>query len=1430
MITMEAAVPPSLEPDQLLAHILEHVHNLIPFDRGSLHLLDAGQNLLLPHSTYPEDGHAPAPIAPGSGIVGRVAGTRQPLLTTSPEADGPAPAPEEGGRSVLAAPLLVGGQLLGVLSLERLHPPPFEPHHLRLLEAMAAPTALALHTAQQHLALRAQNARLAAERQPLEAHHAISRLATADIPLEDLLSQAAAHLAALVGADACAITLWDREQQRPRRLASYGLDPNGSPPTAERPASVPSLTEHIIATGETVILNDAQALAEPPTSLIPDFKAQAVLGVPLVAHGRRMGAALLLDRAPGQRFGQADAERIGPLAAQLALIIDNHLLRQDARARLAQTSLLLETAAIVASSLDLDDILARALDLVRSALGVQHAAFLLYDRHTRTLVARPGASFGGGLRFAVDDPDNLIAASFTTGAPCLANTPDAVRLPAALRQQLTVENMLCTPLRVQDHAVGVLVLANRTGGGFTYSDGELLAAVSSHIAAAVRNAELLSDTRARLRESEALQRIAVITSATLDLDDMLTHAMRETVALMQTEAALLLMPDHSGRRLVAHRPSAVGLSPRVGGLGWPLDGHGHVIHAYHTGRPFTSNTQIDDANLEDTASLGLAVRNVISYPLNTRERTLGVLCLLNKQGRGFDEGDLELTRAIASQVAVSMESAQLFAAERARADLMTVINHIGQELSFLFDLPTLLRRAAQGIHDLMGYEAVYLFLLDERGESIHLAASAAADPALTLPAGSTLPLGRGVVGRTIQTGQPQNVPDVREDSDFLWPEPDVPVASCLAVPLRSGDRTLGTLHVASTRISHFNPTDEAALQTLAAQIATTIENARLYHQAQRRLLEQGIVHQIGQELVATLDYNELVNAVVQHMARALDTSSCSVLLYDAGQQHVNVAAICYSPTEAETIPVAPGQAVPLSEDPALRAALESGLPVVLNRDDPATPPADRARLAAGGQFARLLLPMVAHERTLGVVEWTESRAPRSFAPEDIRLASTLTTQVVVALENARLFRQMQRQARDQSFLREATVRFSRAIVMEDLLPQIAATAATALGADFTAVSLLEKGRLHIKATHPPDAALPPLFLERLSGPLERFPALVEALQKPQTLVMQPGHGSDAAAQSLAALLPDYHGTHLLTPILQRRVMIGVIEAVVASPLHRFDQGGIELIEGLAQQAGIAAENVRLIEELEQRALELAEANRLKSEFLASISHELRTPMNSIIGFSETLLSGIYGALDEKVSNRIERILRNGRSLLALIDDLLDIAKIEAGRLELDTQAVALADEIQTALFAFESQITAKGLAVEVEVPADLPPVQADPLRLRQIVNNLLSNAVKFTREGGITIRAGLEAGQLPRVWCAVTDSGIGIAPENHAIIFDEFRQVDGTTTREYSGTGLGLAITKKLLELMEGAIAVESEPGQGSTFTFWLPVAGVGAPPPEQAR
>jgi signal transduction histidine kinase len=279
---------------------------------------------------------------------------------------------------------------------------------------------------------------------------------------------------------------------------------------------------------------------------------------------------------------------------------------------------------------------------------------------------------------------------------------------------------------------------------------------------------------------------------------------------------------------------------------------------------------------------------------------------------------------------------------------------------------------------------------------------------------------------------------------------------------------------------------------------------------------------------------------------------------------------------------------------------------------------------------------------------------------------------------------------------------------------------------------------------------------------------------------------------------------------------GVLGAFVVARLtvRPFAEREVKVVEAFADQAAIAIQNVRLFNDIQQKSRELEVANRHKSEFLANMSHELRTPLNAIIGFSEVMLQGIFGDLNDKQREYQEDVLSSGKHLLTLINDILDLSKIEAGRMELDVSTFSLADAVDNGLTIVRERASRHGITLQAVLPNDLPPIEADERKVKQILYNLLSNAAKFTPDGGrVEVRASRENEHL-RI--DVQDTGIGIGAEDQAGVFEEFRQVGRERSRE--GTGLGLTLTKRFVELHGGRISLESTPGKGSTFSFTLPI------------
>jgi signal transduction histidine kinase len=293
---------------------------------------------------------------------------------------------------------------------------------------------------------------------------------------------------------------------------------------------------------------------------------------------------------------------------------------------------------------------------------------------------------------------------------------------------------------------------------------------------------------------------------------------------------------------------------------------------------------------------------------------------------------------------------------------------------------------------------------------------------------------------------------------------------------------------------------------------------------------------------------------------------------------------------------------------------------------------------------------------------------------------------------------------------------------------------------------------------------------------------------------------------------------LAIPLILRNEVIGVL-GVKRENMSEWADEEVSAVEVIANQVALALENARLSEEQIKTIEKLQEVDRLKSEFLTSMSHELRTPLNSIIGFADVIIQGIDGEVSDLAFNDVNLIYNSGQHLLALINDILDINKIEAGMLELVPEPLDVRTVVGDVLAATSSLLKDKPVELIVNIANDLPEVHADKLRLNQILLNLVSNAIKFTKKGEIVIEAEVFEDNPHQMFICVIDEGIGIPKDKFGTIFNRFSQADSSTTREYGGTGLGLPICKQLAEMHGGTIGVESEVGVGSKFFFTIPLA-----------
>jgi len=469
----------------------------------------------------------------------------------------------------------------------------------------------------------------------------------------------------------------------------------------------------------------------------------------------------------------------------------------------------------------------------------------------------------------------------------------------------------------------------------------------------------------------------------------------------------------------------------------------------------------------------------------------------------------------------------------------------------------------------------------------------------------------------------------------------------------------------------------------------------------------------------------------------------------------------------------------------------------------------------------LSVPMLRDGQPIGAITVTRAE-PAPFPQKQIELLKTFADQAVIAIENVRLFKELEARTGEltQSVdkltaLGEVSRAVSSTLDVETVLNTIVSRASQLAGADGGSVYEYDEQSeaFHLRATDNLDDEV--VVMARRT-PVPRSEGVLGRMAVTRKPVQVPDIGQPGAYRSPLRDVLLRTGTRALLaiPLLREDHLIGGLTVNKKTP-GEFPPEVLELLKTFASQSALAIQNARLFRELADKSRQLEVASQHKSEFLANMSHELRTPLNAIIGFSEVLTERMFGELNEKQEEYLKDIYASGTHLLSLINDILDLSKIEAGRMELELTDFDLPTAIENALTLVRERAGRRGITVHKSVDDRLGPIRADERKVRQVILNLLSNAIKFTPEGGrIEVRA------VPGDGCvevSVSDTGVGIAPEDQEAVFEEFRQVGGSAAKQ-EGTGLGLALSRKFVALHGGSIWVTSQVGAGSTFTFTLPL------------
>ncbi|HTL76418.1 MAG TPA: GAF domain-containing protein [Casimicrobiaceae bacterium] len=1152
---------------------------------------------------------------------------------------------------------------------------------------------------------------------------------------------------------------------------------------------------------------------------------RTALAVPLMREDHAIGA-IQLWRMEKRNFSERQIALVKTFADQAAIAIENVRLFNETKEALEQQQASAEVLSVIGSSVaDTAPVFTRIAESCKRLFDVSAISINLVGDDGLVHLGYYDGPNGDQLRSVFPGPLNRDS---STGLAILEGRvihhPDvlaATEVPAYTRKSgeaTGVRSVVFAPMVWKDRGIGVIVVGREIVQPFTGKEIALLKTFADQAVIAIQNARLFNETREALDQQTAIAEILrVISSSPTDVQPVFDTIASAALRLCEASSGLVFTFDGELLHLAASANlDAKGAAYWAQSFPRPPSRDTATTRAVLTGKVAMVPDVLADSDYtvgEVAANSGF--RSALGVPLIRDGRPIGAIGVGRPVAGPFGDHQIAILQTFADQAVIAIENVRLFnetkeALERqtATAEVLKVISGSRTNLQPVFD--SIAERAAA----LSSAKYVYVTTFD--GELIHMGAAYGPGAEAHRKHYPMKPSMGTVAGRVVLTRASIEVPDMLADSAYEQKESVAKIGfrCALGVPMIREDHIVGSIVVARAEPGSFADKVEELLKTFADQAVIAIENVRLFNETNEALQQQTAVAEILRVISSSpTDVQPVLEAIAERAAKLCDAAAASMYMID-GDALRHLASRGSSPdpvTHVDTLPIngetITGRAVLERRTIHIADLLAEGTEYPLSRE-----------IAQGhGHRTVVVTPLLREGQPFGAILLRRNEV-RAFSDREIALLRTFGDQAAIALENVRLFNETKEALEQQRASAEVLAAISSSIAdTQPVFEKILTSCERLFAGKVAGVSLVgDDGLIHLVAYQGPNReGLQHMFPLRMDESGSGTAILT------RSVVHYPDveHGVDVPERTRSACRAVGYRGVVFAPMLWEGKAIGVI-FVGREYTGAFSDKDITLLKTFADQAVIAIQNARLFHEIDDKSRQLEVANKHKSDFLANMSHELRTPLNAIIGFSEVLLERLFGELNVKQDDYLKDIHSSGRHLLTLINDILDLSKIEAGRMELDASRFDVSTAISNALTLVRERAQRHGIALHQQVDPQLGDIVADERKFKQILINLLTNAVKFTPDGGsvdVTARRTERNAEI-----AVRDTGIGIAAEDQAAVFEEFRQVGRHYTNKQEGTGLGLALTRKFVELHGGTITVESVPGKGSTFTFTIPLAEAG--------